>query len=83
MIACMRAVSSVAFDSLRPYARLLCPGDSPDKNAGVGCHALLRGVFLTQGLNLHLLYLLCWPPRFFTTNTIWEDQTYGYQRGKG
>ena len=26
-------------------------GDSPDKNAGVGCHALLQGIFPTQGLN--------------------------------
>ena len=23
--------------------RLLCPGDSPGKNTGVGCHALLQG----------------------------------------
>ena len=28
------------------------------KNAGVGCHALFQGVFLTQGSNLHLLRLL-------------------------
>ena len=26
-------------------------GDSPGKNTGVGCHALLQGTFLTQGLN--------------------------------
>ena len=26
-------------------------GDSPGKNNGVGCHALLQGIFLTQGLN--------------------------------
>ena len=28
------------------------------KNAGVGCHALLQGIFLTQGLNLYLFCLL-------------------------
>ena len=28
-------------------------GDSPGKNTGVGCHALLQGIFLTQGLNPH------------------------------
>jgi len=39
-------------------ARLLCPWDSPGKNTGVGCHALLQGVFLTHGLDLHLLCLL-------------------------
>ena len=26
-------------------------GDSPDKNIGVGCHALLQGIFPTQGSN--------------------------------
>jgi len=32
-------------------------GDSPDKNTGVGCHALLQGIFPTQGSNLHLCLL--------------------------
>ena len=31
-------------------------GDSPGKNTGVGCHALLQGIFTTQGLNLRLSY---------------------------
>ena len=39
---------------------LLCPWDSPGKNTGVGCHALLQGIFLTQGSKLHLLCLLHW-----------------------
>ena len=26
-------------------------GDSPGKNSGVGCHALLQGIFPTQGSN--------------------------------
>ena len=34
--------------------RLLCPWDSPGKNTGVGCHSLLQGISLTQGLNLGL-----------------------------
>ncbi|CAI9153348.1 unnamed protein product [Rangifer tarandus platyrhynchus] len=34
------------------------PGDSPSKYTGVGCHALLQVIFLTQGLNLGLLCLL-------------------------
>ena len=29
--------------------------DFPGKNIGVGCHFLLQGIFLTQGLNLHFL----------------------------
>ena len=31
-------------------------GDSPGKNTGVGCHALLQGTFPIQGLNSGLLY---------------------------
>ena len=33
-------------------------GDSPGKNTGVGCHALLQGIFLTQRPNPSLLSLL-------------------------
>ena len=39
---------------------LLCPWDSPGKDTGEGCHALLQGIFPTQGLNLHLFCLLPW-----------------------
>ena len=35
-------------------------GDSPGKNTGVGCHALLQGISPTQGSNLLLLCLLHW-----------------------
>ena len=35
-------------------------GNSPGKNTGVGCCALLQGIFSTQGLNLSLLCLLHW-----------------------
>ena len=41
-------------------ARLLCLWDSRGKNAGVGCYALLQGIFPTQRLNQHLLCLLHW-----------------------
>ena len=37
-------------------ARLLHPWDSPGKNTGVGCYALLQGIFPTQGLNPGLLH---------------------------
>ena len=61
------SVTSVVFDSLWPHgpgpAKLLCPGDSPGKNSGVGCHTLLQGIFPTQGSNLHLLCLLHWQAR--------------------
>ena len=32
----------------------------PGKNTGVGCHALLQGIFPTKGLNPHLLCPLHW-----------------------
>ena len=52
--------------------RLLCPWDSPGKNTEVGCHALLQGIFPTQGLNLYLLCLPALAGGFFTTSTTWE-----------
>ena len=57
-------VASVVSDALRPYglypSRLFCPWDSPGKNAGVGCHDLLQGIFPAQELNPCLLCLLQW-----------------------
>ena len=38
-------------------------GDSLGKNTGVGCHALLQGIFPTQGLSPslpHCRQILCW-----------------------
>ena len=53
-------VTSVLSDSWRPHGlhpvQLLCLWDSPGKNTGVGCHALLQGIFLTQGWNLGFLH---------------------------
>ena len=50
---------SVMSNSLQPRSpyltRLLCPWDSPGKNTGVGCHALLQGLFPTQESNPGLL----------------------------
>jgi len=34
----------------------LCPWDSPGKNTRVGCHAVLQGILLTQGLNPGFLH---------------------------
>ena len=42
-------------------------GDSPDKNTGMGCHALLHGIFPTQGSNSGL-HITGW---FFT---IWATR---------
>ena len=43
------------------------PWDSPGKNAGVGCHFLLQGIFLTQGSNTHVPSLLDWQAESFAT----------------
>ena len=49
---------------MRPHrlypARLVCLWDPPGKNTGVGCHALLQGIFPTQRWNLCHLRLLHW-----------------------
>ena len=45
-------------------------GDSPGVNTGVGCHALLQGIFPTQGSTPHL-YVFC-VSGFFTTGTTRE-----------
>ena len=44
--------------------RFICPWDSPWKDTWLGCHALLKGIFLTQGSNLCLLCLRHWQAGF-------------------
>ena len=54
-----RSVQLAMSDSCDPVdesTRLLCPCNFPGKNAGVGCHFFLQGIFLTQGLNPCLLH---------------------------
>ena len=67
----VHAVTSVVSHSLWPQGlyriRLLCPWDSPGKNTGVGCHALLWGIF--SWLTYLFLNLLVWPP--------WETFSWG------
>ena len=65
---CCCLVTSVVSYSVRAYglepARLLCLWDSPGKNTGLGSHALLHGIFMTQGSNPGLphcrQFLYCW-----------------------
>ena len=51
--ACL--VTSAMSNSMWP-TKLLSSWDSLGKNTGVGCHALLQGIFLTQGTNSCLLH---------------------------
>ena len=55
------------------------------KNTGVGCHALLQGIFPTQGSNPHVVCLLHWqvgslplaPPRKPYTSNNSLQTTFG------
>ena len=74
-LACMHAKSlqlcpTLGSRGLHP-ARLLCPWDSPGKNTGVGCGALLQRIFPIQGSNQHLLFPAL-AGRFFMTRATWE-----------
>ena len=59
-LACLHAQSLNLSDSLQSYglqpARLFCPWDFSGKNTGTCCHALLQGIFPTQGSNPRLLH---------------------------
>ena len=62
--ACVHAKSlqlcSTLCDTMDTLFSLLCGRNSPGKNFGVGCRALLQGIFPTQGSNPRLLSLLGW-----------------------
>ena len=61
---CVPSVAQLCLTLCNPYGlqstTLLCPWDFPGKNTEVGGHFLLQGIFLTQGLNLHLQHFLHW-----------------------
>ena len=46
---------------------------SPSKDTGVGCHSLLQGIFLTQGLNSGLLHC-----RKFLYQLSYQGSPQGY-----
>ena len=77
----------VVSDSLRPHglqpAGSSVHGDSSGKNTGVGCHALLQGIFPTHGLNPGLLHcrqtLSC--PSHQGSPRILEWVAYPFSRG--
>ena len=78
---------SVMANSLRPpwtvACRLLCPWDSPGKNTGVGCHALLQVIFPTQGWNPYLLHCrqILYHLRHEGSPRILEWVNYPFSRG--
>ena len=74
---------SVASNPLQPHGllstRFLCPCNCPGRNTGVGCYFLLQGIFLTQGWNLCLLYLLHWQEGSFHSSHLGNSiNIFGY-----
>ena len=73
---CACSVTSVVSNTLQPHGpqppRLLCPWDFPSKNTGLGFHALLQEICLTQVSNPRLLncrqILYCWA----ANQSVWK-----------
>ena len=65
-------------NSLRPHGlqptQFLCPWDSPGKNMGVGCHALLPGDLPNPGIKPTSLMSPASAGGFFTTSATWEEE---------
>ena len=68
-VSCTAVSDSNPMDCSLPDS---CPWSFPGKNIGVGCHFLLQGTFLTQGLNSHLLHVLHWQAGSLPTSASWE-----------
>ena len=84
--ACVLSCYSRVWLSVTPQtaAHHAIHGDSAGKNTGVDCHPL-QGIFLTQGLNIHLLCLLHWqegslplapPGKRLNSPHLWEPQIW-------
>ena len=68
------------FSKMRIHATILWPWDFPGKNTGVGCHALLQGIFPTQGWGCCLM-----SPALvggLSTTSTWEAQSCIYTHVK-
>ena len=61
-------------DHRPPGSQALCPWGSLGKSTGVGCHALLQGIFPTQGSKC-VSYVSCTVGGFFATSASWETHT--------
>ena len=61
LLSCSVVKTLLQTNGLQP-SRLLSPWDFPGRNAGVSCHFLLQGIFLTQGSNPSFLH---WQGFFF------------------
>ena len=88
----LQSCLTLQLTGLQP-ARLLCPCGFSGKSTTVDSHALLQGIFLTQGLNPLLLGLLLWqagslplvtPGKHLSTHYTWQiSSTVANNNGEG
>ena len=78
--SCLTLQLHALWDTPPPFPRLLCPWDSPGKNTGVGCHALLQGIFPTQGSNTRLLH---WQPDSLPLSHLGSPGSLKGEKGGG
>ena len=64
-------VQLIATHGLQP-SRLHCSWNSPGRNTGMGCRALLQEIFPTHGSAPLFLMSPALVGRFFTTTATWE-----------
>ena len=62
--------------------RLLCPWNSPGNNSGVSCHAILQGIFPTQGSNPCLFMFPALAGASLPPCVIWEAQVMPLRSSK-
>ena len=76
LCACVHAKSLLSRPTLWPMDWVAHQAplsmDSPGEDTGVGCRALLQGVFPTQGSNVCILCLPALAGWFFATSATWE-----------
>ena len=53
-------------------SRLFCSWNSPGKNIGLGCHALLQGIFLIQGIEPAFPVTSALPMASLSTELSWK-----------
>ena len=73
VLSCFSCVQLFAtLKTVAPQAPLSMGFFGQEEPTGVGCHALLQGIFPTQGSNLRLLHLPALAGRLFTASATWK-----------
>ena len=73
VLSCFSCVQLFAtLKTVAPQAPLSMGFFRQEEPTGVGCHALLQGIFPTQGSNLRLLHLPALAGRLFTASATWK-----------